>query len=90
MPKGISNFQIEDAAKNLEDDNIMKKIVSVFPAKHMNKFIDFKSMISEKTGKYTFLIVNTESSDKDGIHWWSKLHIEPKIDLFFIRLELTD
>ena len=49
----------------------------------MNKFIDFKSMISEKTGKSPFLIANTTSSNKDSTHWWSTLEIEPKIDLFF-------
>ena len=66
MPKGISNFQIEDVIKNLEDDDIMKNFVGVFPANHMN---NFKSMISEKTGKYSFLIVNTDRSGKDGTHW---------------------
>ena len=83
MPKGISNFQIEDAIKNLQDDAIMKNFVGVFPANHMKKFINFKSMISEKTGKYPFLIANTDSSDKDGTNWWSILDIEPKTGLFF-------
>ena len=32
----------------------------------MKKIIDLKSMISEKTYKYAFLIANTDSSDKDG------------------------
>ena len=67
----------------------MKNFVGVFPASHMNQFIDFKSMIFEKAGKYPFLIANTDSSDKDGTYWWSILDTEPKTDLvFFIRLEL--
>ena len=61
----------------------MKNFVGVFPANHMKKFINFKSMISEKTGKYPFLIANTDSSDKDGTNWWSILDIEPKTGLFF-------
>ena len=80
MSKGISNFQIELA---LNDNDITKKFVVVFPANHMNKFIDFKSMKSENTSKYPFLIANTESLDKNGTHWWSVLDIEPMTDLFF-------
>ena len=49
----------------------------------MNKFIDHKMMISEKKGKYPFLIANTDSSSKKGTHWWSILDIEPKTDIFF-------
>ena len=46
-------------------------------------------MLFEKTGKYPFLIANTDSSDKEGTHWWSIRDIEPKTYLvFFIRLEL--
>ena len=81
MSKGISNFQIEIAIENLNDD-ITKNFVGVCPAKHMNKSIDFNSMISEKSGKYPFLIANTDSSDKNGTHRWSILDIEPKTDLF--------
>ena len=77
MSKRISNFQIQQAIKNLNDDDITKNFVGIFPAHHMSKFIDFKSMISEKTGKYHFLIVNTDSSDKGSTNWWSILDIEP-------------
>ena len=47
----------------------MKNFIGVFPANHMKKFIDFKSLISEKNGKYYFLIANTDNADKDGNHW---------------------
>ena len=50
----------------------------------MNKFIDHASMISSK-GKYPFIIVNTDSSEKPGVHLWSILNIEPKTDIFFFN-----
>ena len=61
------------------DDNF----VGVFPSNHINKFINHVAMISEKQGKYSFIIANTDSSEKGGIHWWSILDIEPKTDIFF-------
>ena len=84
MAVGISNFQIEKALKDIDDPDIYDNIVGVFPANQMNRFIDYKAMISEKKSKYPFTIVNTDSSDKDGTHWWSILDIEPQIDIFFL------
>ena len=49
----------------------------------MTKFIDYKSMMFEKKGKYPFLIANNDGSDKKGTHWWSIFDIEPKTDIFF-------
>ena len=49
----------------------------------MNKFINHTAMISEKKGKHLFVIANTDSSEKDGMHWRSILDIEPKTDIFF-------
>ena len=57
--------------------------MGVFPANHKKRFIDFKTMILEKKGKYPFIIANNYSSDKDGTHWWSIMDIDPKTDLFF-------
>ena len=48
MSGGISNFQIEEAFKNINDSDINDNFVGVFPANQMTKFIDYKSMISEK------------------------------------------
>ena len=48
----------------------------------MNKFIDHAAMISSK-GKYPFIIANTDSSEKPGMHWYSILGIEPKTNIFF-------
>ena len=36
-----------------------------------------------KKGKYPFIIANRDSSDKDGVHWWSILDIGPRNDIFF-------
>ena len=43
--------------------------VGAFPVNHTNRFIDYKAMVSEKKGKYPFMIANKDSSDKDGTHW---------------------
>ena len=40
-------------------------------------------MISEKKGKYPFIIANTDSSDKNNTQWWNILDIKPREDLFF-------
>ena len=89
MSKGISNLQIRKAFKEINDQDIDENSVGVFPANHMNRFIDYKTMISEKKEKYPFVIANIDSSDKDGSHWWSIMDIEPKTDLLFLtRLAL--
>ena len=80
--KGRSNFQIEDAIKNIGEKDLIDNFVGVFTSNYMNKFIDHAAMISDK-GKYPFIIANTDSSDKSGDHWWSILDIEPKTDIFF-------
>ena len=48
MSKGISNFQIGEALRNLNDPDINGNFVGAFADNHMNKFIDHKSMISQK------------------------------------------
>ena len=67
----------------MNDDDIYDNFVGVFSSNHMNKFIDHTAMISEKKGKYPFVIANTDSSEKEGTHWWSILDTEPKQDMFF-------
>ena len=64
----MSNFQIEDAIKNIGDKDLIDNFVGVFISNYMNKFIDHAAMIPDK-GKYTFIIANTDSSDKSGVHW---------------------
>ena len=41
MCKGISDFQIEQAFKNLNDPDIYGNFVGASPANQMTKFIDY-------------------------------------------------
>ena len=75
-------LQIEDAIKNIPDEDLIDNFVGMFPSNYINKFIDHAAMISDK-GKYPFIIANTDSSDKARVHWWGILDIEPKTDTFF-------
>ena len=84
MVDGISNFRIQKAFKNINDKDIDNNFVGGFPSNKINKFIDHASMISQKKGKYPFVIANTDSSSNGGTHWWSILDIKPKThNLFF-------
>ena len=83
MSKWISNIQIKNAIKNIEDEDLNDNFVGLFSSNHMNKFINHAVMISEKQGKYPFVIANADTSEKGGTHWWSILDIEPKTDIFF-------
>ena len=48
MSKGVINFQIENALKNMDDEDVNEIFFSVFPTNHMNKFINHAATISEK------------------------------------------
>ena len=48
MVDGISNFQIEEVFKNINDSDISDNFVGAFPSNHMNRFINHASMISQK------------------------------------------
>ena len=74
---------MKKAFRDVDDPDINDNFMVVFPANHINRFIDYKSMISEIKGKYPFTIADKHSSDKNDTHWWSILDIEPKTDLFF-------
>ena len=90
MSKGINNVQIENAIKNIEVDDLNDNFVGFFPSNYMNKFINYmnkfinhSAMSYSKKGKYSFVIANTDSSEKGRTYWWSILNIEPKTDIFF-------
>ena len=55
MSNGISNFQIEEAFKNIGDEDINNNFVGVFPSNYTSKFIDHKTIISEKKESIRFL-----------------------------------
>ena len=76
--------RIEQAIKKINYDDLSNNFVEVFPSDKMTKFIDYKLLNNQKTGKYPFLISNTEDSTKDGEHWRSILDIEQKKYLFFL------
>ena len=69
MSKGISNVQLENAIENIRDYDLNDNFVGVYLLNHMSKFINNSAMISSKKGKYTFIIANTDSSEKGGRHW---------------------
>ena len=56
MSMGISNSQTENVLKNMNVEAIKDNLVGVFPSNHTNKFINHAAMISEKNGKYPFVI----------------------------------
>ena len=85
MSAGISNFQIEEVFKNIEDEDIENNFVGVFPSNHINKFIDHKlNDFWKKKAKHLFIIANTDASKKSGMHLCSILNIEPNADIFFL------
>ena len=47
MSKGISNFQIQKALKDINDPDINDNFVGGFPANRMRRFIEYKTVISE-------------------------------------------
>ena len=53
----IADYAAKKAEKNSLTGNMAKEINTiqiVFPANQMNRFIDYKTIISEKNGKYSF------------------------------------
>ena len=51
MSKGISNLQIENAIRNIGDEDLDDNFAGVFLSNHMNKFINEAAMVSGKKGK---------------------------------------
>ena len=48
MYKGISNLEIEKTLKKLNNDDVDKDIIGVFPSDKMNKFINFHLSMKER------------------------------------------
>ena len=81
MGKGISNFQIKNALKNMNNEDNNDNFAGVFPQIiWIND--DDAAMISEKTKNIPFYCKNWQFW-KGGTHWWSILEFEPKIDILF-------
>ena len=78
----ISNFQIEETFEKIGDEDLLENFAGVFPSNRVNRFINHAAMISE-SGKYPFVIANTDADNKQGVHWWSILDIKPRNNIFF-------
>ena len=82
---GISNKAIEDFFEKINDDDLKKNFIGVFPSNFINKFISYHSIIKDNSKvKYPFTIMNTDRSDRAGTHWWSFLHLHQKKRNLFI------
>ena len=51
MLNGISNIQTENTIKAIDDQDLSNNFVGVFPSDKMVKFLDYKLLIDQKTGK---------------------------------------
>ena len=78
---GISNFAIQKAVNEIDDD-LKANFVGVFPSNHTFKFLSFTHLIKEKLAPYTFMIMNTDRSGQEGKHWWSLLELSFKEQIF--------
>ena len=83
MSKGRSNIEVEKLFKEINNDELNKNFVGVYPSDKINKFIMFEKMMPGK--KYPFLISNTDRSNQGRTHWWSITNILPKSELFLFR-----
>ena len=80
---GTSNFQIEEAFKKIDDENLLENVVGVFPSNYMNKFINHAAIISNR-GKFPFIIANTNVSDKPGFTGGAYLISNQELTFFFL------
>ena len=62
---------------------LKKSFVGVFPSNFITKFITFHRMMNEKSTRYPFVIMNTDRSDKKGMHWLNFLGLHPKKKYFY-------
>ena len=81
MMAGISNNEIVKFFEKNTDADLKKNFVGVFPSNYVIKFISFHEIMLEN-GRYPFIIMNTDRSDKKGTHWWSFLELHDKKEIF--------
>ena len=62
---------------------LKKKIGGIFPSHFITKFITFHRMMNEKSTRYSFVIMNTDRSDKKGMHWLNFLGLHAKKKYFY-------
>ena len=65
MSKSISNFQIENAIENIEDNDLRDNFIGVFPLNYLNKFINHAATISDKKDKIPSLLLRLAAVKKE-------------------------
>ena len=58
----LINFEITEIFKKVDNNDLNQNFVGVLSSDKMNHFSDFEKMMKGK--KYSFLIANTDRSDK--------------------------
>ena len=81
---GISNETIVNFFAKETDDDLKKKFVGVFLSSYLTRFISFHEMMIKKN-RYSFIIMNTDRSDKKGTHWWSFLSLQERKEIFLFN-----
>ena len=69
--EGISNDDIVNFIEEKTNNSVKSYFVGVFPSNYVIKFVSFHRMMTEKRGRYPFMIMNKDRSNKSGMHWWS-------------------
>ena len=77
MEGGISDKKFVHVFAESPDNDVKKHFIGIFPSNFVNRFVSFHDMISESGTRYSFVITNTDRSDKKGTHWWSFLDLHP-------------
>ena len=84
--EGIFNEDTVNFFEEKNNEDAKRNFVGVFLSNYVVKFINFHRMMTEKKGRYPFIIINTDRSDKGGTHWWSFLDLHLKKEIFlFVR-----
>ena len=60
----------------------VKKNCRCFPSNYVIRFKSFHNMMRETGARYPFIIMNTDRSDKKGMHWWIFLDPHRKKEIF--------
>ena len=84
MSQDIFNFEIEKVFKEINNDDLNKNQLGVFPSDKINKFAMFEKKMPGK--KYLSIISNTNKSDESSRHQWSILNISTKNDILLFDL----
>ena len=82
--EGISNKKIVKLFAEKANDDV-KKIYQCFSFQLCNKVNNFHRMVRESGAQYPFILMNTDRSDKKGMHWWSFLDSNPKKEIFLFN-----